>query len=238
MSYEIQVVGSSYVVIKQPGGIELGHHTNREEAEQQVRELQATQLVDSSSIGCDSCTRVFLSDEAFAHHSAAVHGDSAKAYAGASKKAGAASAPFLAKKKRTKSDNASHSHNSLGSQGSTSVASLGCDRCNRAFHTVQGLRDHASMVHDKALDENNTTFSEIEALVRDELVDKVGRDSRGYSFYTWIVDMTDAWIVYSVEGDDDLLKADYTIDANGNVTIGDSTPVRRKTVYETVVEDE
>lgn len=310
MPYEIRKSGSKFCVHKE-GGAQVACHSTRKEALQQMKALYANEKADLASmqIGCDSCERAFLSDEAYLQHAEAVHGDSAREFSGTERKKAASSGAarsdgsfpiktvadlknaikaygrakdkaaakahiikrakalgatnllpdgwlnekaeavkcdpcdreFLSERAMSQHQAAVHgeverdlaAHQPNGHVGSSHVASLGCDRCNRAFFSVQGLKDHASEVHDKALDANNTTYSDKEQLVRKALQEKL--TGSAYSrVWCWIADMTDAWVVYSVEGSDNLQKATYTIADDNTVTIGDPETVRRATVYEKV----
>ena len=100
--------------------------------------------------------------------------------------------------------------------------------CERAFLSFDKMVDHAEAVH---------TFSDIERLVSAEVRERYGVQGIEYknSIYTWIVDIAEDWVVFSVEASasNKLYQASYSI-ADGAVTLGDPVEVRRRTVYEPV----
>lgn len=105
--------------------------------------------------------------------------------------------------------------------------------CERAFLTEGAMQEHAEAVH---------TFDDIRTLVSDKIRATYGRkgDYRATppipSIWTWVVDMAEDWVVFSMDGDstDTLRKASYTITDDNEVTLGVANEVVRKTVYEPV----
>lgn len=104
--------------------------------------------------------------------------------------------------------------------------------CERAFLNFDKMIEHAEAVH---------TFDDIRMMVREVIREKYGR-SGDYqavppvpSIWTWIEDLADDWVVFSVEESNDtkLLKASYSI-VDNNVTLGEPVEVRRRTVYDAV----
>lgn len=80
------------------------------------------------------------------------------------------------------------------------------------------------------------TFDDISSLIYDELQEELGLAA---DQYCWVVDVTDAWAVYEVDGTGDgvgTFQADYTIDDGGEVTLGTPKPVQRVTTYEPATE--
>lgn len=128
-----------------------------------------------------------------------------------------------------------HSVNDLAGKGALTTVVTCRDRdCGRTFRGLDALQEHAESVH---------TFSDIEQVVREEIRERFGR--RGdysveppiQSIWTWVNDLAIDWVVFTVDGpgnDEKLLKCTYTIDADNNVTLGDTTEVVRRTVYDPV----
>lgn len=99
--------------------------------------------------------------------------------------------------------------------------------CDRTFVDEALLQDHADSVH---------TYSQIETAVRDAVRAKWNRDSTPStpSVYAWVNDLTDTWVVFSVEtaSVNGLFQVDYLIDEAGTVTLGDApVPVERRVIY-------
>lgn len=125
---------------------------------------------------------------------------------------------------------AAHQNNSHGS--SSTVSGLSCSACDRAFLSVRGLRDHAEAVHqDQALE---ATYDERRELVHAALRKSLNPGLSYNRVYAYISDMTDEFFVYQVESEEHYRKATYSIADDGVVTLGEGTPVRRRSVYETV----
>lgn len=106
------------------------------------------------------------------------------------------------------------------------------DDCERAFFTVQKMFEHAEAVH---------TFDDIRRLVSEAVREKYGRagvynaSPPVPAIWVWVDDLADDWVVFMVEegNDSTLYKASYSITDN-EVTLGEPTEVRRRTVYEPV----
>jgi hypothetical protein len=49
--------------------------------------------------------------------------------------------------------------------------------------------------------------------------------------YVYVIDMTDTWVVYEIGWDGCFMQCDYSIDADGVVTLGDAVEVQRETTY-------
>lgn len=98
--------------------------------------------------------------------------------------------------------------------------------CSRTFVDVAALNDHADSVH---------TYDEIRDAVSREVREQYSRQGTlgQSSVYSWVVDITDTWVVFEVEGQGSLQlwKADYSISDSGVVTLGDPKPVVKKVVY-------
>lgn len=110
----------------------------------------------------------------------------------------------------------------------------GCpeEGCERSFRDEAGLFEHAEAVH---------TFDDIRRLVSEAVREKYGRAGQYNAsppipaIWVWVDDLADDWVVYMVEEgvDSTLYKASYSITDN-EVTLGEPTEVRRRTVYEPV----
>jgi hypothetical protein len=98
--------------------------------------------------------------------------------------------------------------------------------CDRTFLDMALLQEHAESVH---------TYSDIERAVSVAVRAAYGRERTPVSpsVFTWVNDLTDDWVVFSVEGDTTtkLLKVGYSMDEAGVVTLGEAVEVQRKTVY-------
>lgn len=127
---------------------------------------------------------------------------------------------------------ASHQGNSTHGS-STTVSGLSCGSCTRSFYSVRALTDHAGAVHDSALE---ATYNEREQLVSKAIESMLNAGPSYSRVWSYVTDMTDEFVVYQVEGAEHPQQAPYSIAEDGEVTIGDSTSVRRRTVYETVGE--
>lgn len=110
----------------------------------------------------------------------------------------------------------------------TGLITCPADGCERAFLDEDSMLDHADSVH---------TYDEIQQKVNNAVKAKFGRPATATSpgNWVWVADLTDTWVVFSMDQDEDgvpgLFQADYTIDADGNVTLSEPKPVERKTVY-------
>lgn len=81
--------------------------------------------------------------------------------------------------------------------------------------------------------EGPLTYNDRKALVQDAISDRL-QAMAGVSWaYVYVCDMTDTWVVWCTDGDA-TWQADYSIDANGTVTLGTPTEVRPVTSYEMV----
>lgn len=104
--------------------------------------------------------------------------------------------------------------------------------CGRLFSVADHMFDHAEAVH---------TFEDIRRLVNEAVREKHGKAGSYQasppipSIWVWVDDLADDWVVYMVEEgvDSTLYKAAYSITDN-NVTLGEPTEVRRRTVYDPV----
>jgi len=104
--------------------------------------------------------------------------------------------------------------------------------CGRVFRDESALRDHAEAVH---------TFDDIRRILNEYIREEFGRrgdykaDPVVPAIWTWIDDLATDWVVFMVEegNDSKLLKASYAL-TDGDVTLGETTEVRRRTVYEPV----
>lgn len=79
-------------------------------------------------------------------------------------------------------------------------------------------------------DLNGWTFANLYPLLWDAVEDTLDDDSY---WWLWLCDISDTWFVYQIETIDDTVcyQVDYTIDAQGAVTLGAPKPVIAKTVY-------
>lgn len=117
---------------------------------------------------------------------------------------------------------------------STQVTPFPClaQACGRHFRDIAALQDHAEAVH---------TFEDIRRILAEYIREEFGRrgdykaDPVVPAIWTWIDDLATDWVVFMVEegNDSKLLKASYAL-TDGDVTLGETTEVRRRTVYEPV----
>lgn len=98
--------------------------------------------------------------------------------------------------------------------------------CQRRFLDVASLSDHADSVH---------TYDDIRDAVAREVREQYSRQGTlgQSSVYSWVVDLTDTWVVFEVEGQGSLKlwQADYTINEVGIASLGEPVEVVRKKVY-------
>lgn len=103
--------------------------------------------------------------------------------------------------------------------------------CGRPFLDLATLEEHAEAVH---------SFNDIESLLREHLREAYGSSGNPMTgagrTYVWVTDVSTDWVVFTVETDSEceLYKADYSIDASNNVTLGTAVAVVRRTVYDPV----
>lgn len=76
------------------------------------------------------------------------------------------------------------------------------------------------------------TFNDAARIVETAISESQPLQPSGSQAYVYVVDMTDSWAVYEVGFDCNYMQVDYTIAADGAVTLGDPVPVTRKTVYQ------
>lgn len=103
----------------------------------------------------------------------------------------------------------------------------------RPFFGTLALREHAEAVH---------TFDDIRRVLCDYLRERFGRpgdynaEPPVQGIWVWVEDLAVDWVVWSREEGTDsmLLKADYSIDADNQITLGEPTEVVRRTVYDPV----
>lgn len=100
--------------------------------------------------------------------------------------------------------------------------------CGRNFRGLRALQEHAESVH---------TFNDIQRMLSEVVREKYGKpySDGNPGTYVWVEDVSDDWVVFCVEApkDSSLQKASYSIDGT-DVTLGESTEVVRRTVYEAV----
>lgn len=206
---------------------------------------------------CEPCSRPFAGERALFQHAAAVHNYDERADRANAGITGAPDyvlglAPWEQGERRliiSKDDSGlrilkeydtlysdqakASTHQQSGNHGSaTSVSGLSCNSCDRAFLTVRGLNDHASAVHqDEALE---ATYDERRELVANHIRKTINSANSYNRIYCYVIDMTDTFVVYQVEGMENSYQADYAISDDGVVTLGDASPVRRRTVYEPI----
>lgn len=119
-----------------------------------------------------------------------------------------------------------------GSGYQTTQVTCFAPECGRTFFGMDRLQDHAEAVH---------TFEDIRRILAEYIREEFGRTGDYKAtppvpgIWTWIDDLAADWVAFVVEegNDSKLLKASYTI-VDGNVTLGEPTEVRRRTVYEPV----
>lgn len=90
----------------------------------------------------------------------------------------------------------------------------------KALKTISDLLSKVT----KTSEAQALSFSDRSKALHDATVAKLGEDA-----YCWIADVFDTWFVYSYKCD--LYRADYTLNADNTVTIGDPTPVTAQVVY-------
>lgn len=88
---------------------------------------------------------------------------------------------------------------------------------------------------------NGWTLSDLWPILDDAIVDLCSTPDMNAYWYVWIVDVSDEWVVYydgRPSSDADYMQVPFTVDADGNVTLGEPIPVVMKTTYIAITEDD
>jgi HK97 family phage prohead protease len=78
--------------------------------------------------------------------------------------------------------------------------------------------------------EERETYNDLRQAVESAIADSLPKKKSENVYGPYVVDMTDDWAVYEYEGD--LWQVNYTVDSDGEVTLGEPEQVRRITSYE------
>lgn len=121
-----------------------------------------------------------------------------------------------------------------------------CADCGRGFAQELALNLHEDLVrHGKKAEKaeaagldnaEGPSWRDIEAMVRESLVNKFKEPGRDYC-YVWIADISDDWVVFEFK--EEYFKTAYSIDDDGKVDFtGKAVEVVRRTVYQPVPKDD
>lgn len=237
MPYEVRKSGSEYCVFKEGTSDKLGCHPTEAKAKAQMRALYANENADEQARDVKTAERKKLAAKGqalpgggFPIKTVADLKNAIQAFGRAKDKA-RAKALIIRRAKALGATNLLPA-GWIGKKKSDSAGAAGpelidCPECERAFLHEDRLADHAESVH---------TFSDIERLVSERVREAYGqKPDATTSVYTWVVDMSTDWVVFTVEKSNDanLYKASYVL-VDNQVTLGTPVEVLRRTVYEPV----